>query len=231
MTDLDWPVIDRNPRVPDLGGVSSLLRKNISVRARPKSLLHPRRLVPLEGRIAIVTDAGRDAVDAGGASDEGANCGRRSRVVLTPRRWRQVGGRRCRPYRARHADIRWRRWQTSPVTGESAKETVKTIACGNAGCSGGPVATTSCATNTLHTRLRVRRAPGIPHALYFGANDSGTTRARRAARGRRCVCWLFEIRIRCRANTPRYSSSLRTQGPITTGHSGCAKVVEQRLSK
>jgi hypothetical protein len=50
-------------------------------------------------------------------------CGRRSRVVLTPRRWRQAGG-----------VIRRRRWQTSPVTGESAKETVKTIACGNAGC-------------------------------------------------------------------------------------------------
>jgi hypothetical protein len=30
------------------------------------------RPVPPEGRLAIVTDAGRDAVDAGGASDEGA---------------------------------------------------------------------------------------------------------------------------------------------------------------
>jgi hypothetical protein len=50
-------------------------------------------------------------------------CGRRSRVVLTPRRWRQVGG-----------AIRRRRWQTSPVTGESPKETVNTIAQGNAGC-------------------------------------------------------------------------------------------------
>src|SRR5713101_1387196 len=29
--------------------------------------------------------------------------------------------------------VRKRRWQKSPVTGESAKETVKTIACGNAG--------------------------------------------------------------------------------------------------
>src|ERR1700691_3705969 len=46
------------------------------------------------------------------------SCGRRSRVVLTPRRWRQVGG--------RHFRQRW--WQTSPVTKESAKETVKTIA-------------------------------------------------------------------------------------------------------
>src|ERR1035437_5474351 len=31
-----------------------------------------RRSVPLEGRIAIVTDAGRNAVDAGGAKDESA---------------------------------------------------------------------------------------------------------------------------------------------------------------
>ena len=29
--------------------------------------------------------------------------------------------------------IRWRRWQKEFVTEESAKETVKTIACGNAG--------------------------------------------------------------------------------------------------
>src|SRR5260370_41798426 len=45
---------------------------------------------PTEGRFAIVTNAGRDAVDAGGAKDEGVSCGRRSRVVLTPRRWCQV---------------------------------------------------------------------------------------------------------------------------------------------
>jgi hypothetical protein len=43
-----------------------------------------RRLVPHKGRIAIVTDAGRDAVDADGTLDEGAGRGRRSRVVLTP---------------------------------------------------------------------------------------------------------------------------------------------------
>jgi hypothetical protein len=44
------------------------------------------------GRLAIVTDAGRDAVDADGATDESAARGRRSRVVLTPSRWCQVGG-------------------------------------------------------------------------------------------------------------------------------------------
>ena len=53
-----------------------------------------RRPAPLKGRFAIVTDAGRDAVDAEGAGDESAFCGRRSRVVLTPRRWRQVCGKR-----------------------------------------------------------------------------------------------------------------------------------------
>jgi hypothetical protein len=58
----------------------------------PNQQYIPCRLVPKEGRFAIVTNAGRDAVDADRASDEGAFCGRRSRVVLTPRRWRQVGG-------------------------------------------------------------------------------------------------------------------------------------------
>ena len=38
----------------------------------PKSKAKSAHLVPHEGRIAIVTDAGWDAVDAGGASDEGA---------------------------------------------------------------------------------------------------------------------------------------------------------------
>jgi hypothetical protein len=50
-----------------------------------------RRSVPKEGRIAIVTDEGRNAVDVGSAVDEQRRRGRRSRVVLTPRRRRQVG--------------------------------------------------------------------------------------------------------------------------------------------
>jgi hypothetical protein len=43
--------------------VSSPFRKNIPVRALPKSLLHLQPSHPSEGRIAIVTNAGRDAVD------------------------------------------------------------------------------------------------------------------------------------------------------------------------
>jgi hypothetical protein len=55
--------------------------------------------VPTEGRIAIVTDVGWDAVDAAASgglvkqrADEWRFRGRRSRVVLTPRCWRQVRG-------------------------------------------------------------------------------------------------------------------------------------------
>jgi hypothetical protein len=43
-----------------------------------------------EGRFAIVTDVRRDAVDVDGALTNALIGGRRSRVVLTPRRWRQV---------------------------------------------------------------------------------------------------------------------------------------------
>ena len=45
-----------------------------------------------EGRIMIVTNVGRDAVDAGSADNERRESVRRSRVVLTPRCWRQVCG-------------------------------------------------------------------------------------------------------------------------------------------
>jgi hypothetical protein len=50
--------------------LSSPFCKNILIFRRRKSVLYPRCPVPLEGRIAIVTDAGRDAVDADGAADE-----------------------------------------------------------------------------------------------------------------------------------------------------------------
>jgi hypothetical protein len=67
----------------------------------------------------------RDAVDAICAFDEWRGRGRRSRVVLTPRRWRSSGDNACA--------LRLRWWQTSPVTKESTKETVKTIARGMPG--------------------------------------------------------------------------------------------------
>jgi hypothetical protein len=53
-----------------------------------------------------------DAMDVDSALTKALICGRRGRVVLTPRRWRQV----------LEKQASWgRRWQESPVTGESAK--------------------------------------------------------------------------------------------------------------
>jgi hypothetical protein len=52
--------------------LSSPIRKNISVFPNPNQNYMIRRLVPLEGRIAIVTDAGRDAVDADAPITNGA---------------------------------------------------------------------------------------------------------------------------------------------------------------
>ena len=73
--------------------VQSRLQKYSYFSFDPNHFYIPRRSVPMQGRIAIVTDAGRNAVDAGGALTNALACGRRSRVVLTPRRRRQVGER------------------------------------------------------------------------------------------------------------------------------------------
>jgi hypothetical protein len=61
-----------------------------SLTPRPNHLHIPRRPASLRGALRNVTDVGRDAVDAGGALDGRVASGRRSRVVLMPRRWHQV---------------------------------------------------------------------------------------------------------------------------------------------
>ena len=74
-------------------GSSSPALKNISLPEYPKSVAS---FVPFrspEGRIAIVTNAerdcgGREALSAIVCADEQCPCGRQSRVVLAPRRWR-----------------------------------------------------------------------------------------------------------------------------------------------
>jgi hypothetical protein len=69
--------------------VKRLRQKNILLFRNRKSIIpaqHKGAFRDRHGRRA------RDAVDAGGAKDEGAARGRRSRVVLTPPGWRQVGG-------------------------------------------------------------------------------------------------------------------------------------------
>jgi hypothetical protein len=46
---------------------SPLLQKYLRFPSDPNHFTYCRRLVPSEGRLAIVTDAGRDAVDVDGA--------------------------------------------------------------------------------------------------------------------------------------------------------------------
>jgi hypothetical protein len=82
--------------------------------------------------------------------------GRRSRVVLTPRRWRQVGERNFTGDGGKKA--------RSP--GRARNKRLKPSRAGMPGDPGATVVTNSCATYTLRTRLRVQRAPGIPHALF-----------------------------------------------------------------
>jgi hypothetical protein len=69
-----------------------LFEKIFRFAADPNHFHIPRRPVPQRGVSRSSRTLERDAVDAGGASDEGTSCGRRSRMVLTPRRWRQVCG-------------------------------------------------------------------------------------------------------------------------------------------
>jgi hypothetical protein len=79
---------------------------------------------PTEGRFAIVTNVGRGMRWTRVALlTRALACGRRSRVVLTSRRRRQVGG-SFPPMTVTKSPI------TGPITGESAKKTVKTIARG-----------------------------------------------------------------------------------------------------
>jgi hypothetical protein len=79
----------REPDQADLGRPVSL-RKNISVLPSGKSGAFLRVSCPERGALRNVINAGRDAMDADALLTNSARRGRRSRVVLTPRRWRQV---------------------------------------------------------------------------------------------------------------------------------------------
>jgi hypothetical protein len=99
-----------------------------------------------EGRFAIVTKRwAEDAVDAVMREDEAHQCGRRSRGVLIPRRWYQACG-----------DRRRRRRQQARLSGETTKETVKTIRAGNAGMFRRTCGDLLVCFFHLHARLRVR---------------------------------------------------------------------------
>jgi hypothetical protein len=174
---LDTLFIARSLRTTDLP-VVPMCRSSTKLRLIPNQIYISRRPVLTQRGVSRSSRTlERDAMDAGGAADErvdlrtAKSCGPDAPTLASSRR----------------RQLRRRRWQTSPVTEESAKETVNTIAQGMPGESGGPVVTMLVWFLFLpHARLRVRRAPGIPCALVFEAKDSCTTRAQSAPRGYFC---------------------------------------------
>src|ERR1019366_5434002 len=120
-------------------------------------------------------------MDAGGAADESANlrtaksCGPDAPTLASSSR------------EASFLQVFWgRRWQQSPVTGESTKETVNTIACGNAGCPGATVVTNACVLLPYTRGCGCNGHPAFPTPSLGGSfrPDSG---AIRAAGMRNCI--------------------------------------------
>src|SRR3954463_8209207 len=118
-----------------------------------------------------------------------------------PRRWHQVGG-----------AIRRRRWQQSPVTGKSTKETVKTIARGMPGEAGVTVVTMLVCFFILHARLRARRAPGIPCALMLFWGERFMHRSGASRREMAEVCAISTAVIASEAKQSIFDLAMPSRG-------------------
>ncbi len=131
--------------------------------------------------------AGCDGRD--GAQDEAHSLADgEGRVVLTPRRWRQV----ARRYPRGDGDNKAR----SPRI--ARRKPFKTHCAGNAGCSGEPVVTTVCYLHYAHG-LRVQRAPGVSCALVLqGRHDVHANLGRVAPRERGVVAAISISNSSCR---------------------------------
>jgi hypothetical protein len=108
-----------------------------------------------------------------GAQDERRLSVRQNRVVLTPRRWRQVCGFNLQMTVTNKPDHRGERGISR-----------RAITQGMPGASAEPVCSCAHPLSPLRTRPRVQRAPGIPCALRFSRVNPVKTRARRAAGAR-----------------------------------------------
>jgi hypothetical protein len=124
----------------------------------------------MRGALANVANVGQVAVAARALRDGQQSGGRPSRVVLAPRRWCQVCGKRFP--RAMVAN--------KPGTPGRARSNRKTIAQGMPFVSGGPCEC-ACVFLLLHAWLRVRRASGIPCALTLSKAREFLAKLRRVA--------------------------------------------------
>jgi len=115
--------------------------------------------------------------------DDGAACGTVNRVVLTPRRWRQVLRRLVRLNRAGQ-NLNFRKATVAKRPDRRGEHEIsrKTMRAGTSGDSGVLVVTRVRSTTTKCTRGPGARASGVPHALFW-ARDKRKPRAI-ARRGR-----------------------------------------------
>jgi hypothetical protein len=164
---------------------------------------------PHEGRIAIVTDAGWDAVDAGGATDESA-CRRTAKS--------------CGPDASTPASSRRENIPPATVTRKPDRRgeheiSRKPLRAGMPGDFRCDRCEYSCAFElpTSHTRLRVHWAPGIPHALFLLGgmfkHNSGASR-----RGNAKLCSMSSTAPHTSSRHPRHRVS-PSASPMT-GSSG-----------
>jgi hypothetical protein len=162
---------------------------------------HP---TPPEGRIAIVTDAGCGSGGRGSVlratgcrvgdelmsdqqhADERCCCVRRSRVVLTPRRWCQVRGGLVGPTGRRQTISVDDGGKQARSPGRARRKPLKPLRAGTSGDSGVLVVTRVRSINTKCTRGRgCHGHPAFPTPSL--GERSSTARAHRAARSRTCV--------------------------------------------
>src|ERR1700730_1995967 len=142
-----------------------------------------------EGRCATSSTRGGMRWTRAALKTRALSCGPRRRVVLTPRRWRQVcgdnsagdGGKKAR----------------SP--GRARNKLLKPLRAGMLGVSGEPVVTTLVFFLHLHARLRVHRAPGIPHALDFRGEGS----LHNSGKSRREIAELCKMNTNAPHSQPR----------------------------
>ena len=149
----------------------------------PKSELQASPSSPTEGRVAIVTDAGLDAMDAG--------CVRRASAR---RRMTQLRtAKPCGPDAPTLASS-LRGYPQATVARKPGRRgehgiSRSTIVQETPECSGEPVVTTLVCFFILHARLRVHWTPGVSCALFFEGRRC-KTRAIGAAGMRTCSCCL-----------------------------------------
>jgi hypothetical protein len=167
-------------------------------------------------------------------ADERCCCGRPIRVVLTPRRWRQVCGRQVGPTgrgQAAHSASDGGKRARSP--GRARHKPLKPLRAGMPGGSGVLVVARVRSTNTKCTRgCGCSGHPAFPTPSK-GAREKCKPRAHRAARSRSCI-WTLFLPFEAKRVWVRSASFLAPQNaPVMPGldpgiHQSSRKVFRRR---